>query len=90
MQSLLHSRKFWLMVFDVIISTVTYLVTNFVSPELAKTILWLIGSWQPVMIAVIIGIATEDSANIAAGNPPTGAVVIPPLPVVSNGSAEIK
>ena len=63
MALLLHSRKFWLMVFDVVISTVTYLVTQFVNPDLAEKIIWLIGAWQPVIIAVIVGIAVEDAAE---------------------------
>ena len=56
------SRKFWLMVFDVVISTATFFVTNYISPELQKVILFLIGAWQPVVISVIIGIAVEDAA----------------------------
>ena len=57
------SRKFWLMVFDVVISTATFFVTNYISPELQKVILFLIGAWQPVIIAVIIGIAVEDAGT---------------------------
>ena len=61
--ALLRSRKFWLMVFDVLVSTAVYFVTKYVSPDLAENILWLIGSWQPVIIAVIVGIAVEDAAE---------------------------
>lgn len=57
------SRKFWLMVFDVIISTATFFVTNYVAPDLQKVILFLIGAWQPVIISVIIGIAVEDAGE---------------------------
>lgn len=60
---ILKSRKFWLMVFDVLISTATFFVTKYVSPDLSENILWLIGSWQPVIIALIVGIAMEDSAE---------------------------
>lgn len=65
--SLLKSRKFWIMVFDVAVSTATYFITAYASPELAKNILWLIAAWQPVVVALIIGIATEDAAKIANG-----------------------
>lgn len=61
------SRKFWLMAVDVIISTATFFVSKYISPDVAENILWLIGAWQPVIIAVIIGISVEDAA--VKGNP---------------------
>jgi len=64
--SLLHSRKFWLMVCDVIISTATYFVTKYASPEIGNDILWLIGAWQAPVIALIGGIAAEDAAEKSA------------------------
>lgn len=63
MAMLFKSRKFGLMIFDVVISTATFFITKYVAPEMAENILWLIGSWQPVVISVIIGIAVEDSAR---------------------------
>ena len=63
MSTLLKSRKFWLMIFDVVVSTAVYLVTQYVNPALAEKIIWLIGAWQPVIIAVIVGIAVEDAAE---------------------------
>jgi len=57
-----QSRKFWLMVFDVVISTVTDFVGQYVSPEIGNDIMWLIGAWQPVVVMVIAGIAIEDAA----------------------------
>lgn len=62
MVSLIKSRKFWLMLLDIIISTATFFITKYVVPELAEDILWLIGAWQPVIIALILAIAQEDSA----------------------------
>ena len=62
MAILLKSRKFWLMILDVVISTITYFVTAYVSPEVAEQIIWVIGAWQPVIVALIIGIAIEDAA----------------------------
>lgn len=65
--NLFKSRKFWIMVVDVVLSTATYFVGQYVSPQVGKDVLWLIGSWQPVIYAVINGIATEDAARIQAG-----------------------
>ncbi|MEL7626980.1 MAG: hypothetical protein AAGU15_08995 [Anaerolineaceae bacterium] len=62
MSTLIRSRKFWLMVFDVAISTATYFVTAYVAPEVAEQIIWVIGAWQPVIVALIVGIAVEDAA----------------------------
>ena len=66
MEALLRSRKFWLMILDVVISTITYFVTAYVSPEIAEQIIWVIGAWQPVIVALIIGIAVEDAAEKGA------------------------
>ena len=68
MNGLLKSRKFWLMISDVAISNITYFVTMFVAPEKAEMALWLIGSWQPVIVAVIIGITAEDAATKSNSN----------------------
>jgi len=62
MSALIKSRKFWLMILDVVISTATYFITAYVSPEVAEQIIWVIGAWQPVIVALIIGIAVEDAA----------------------------
>lgn len=67
---MLQSRKFWLMVLDVLISTATYFVTKYVSPELAEQIIWLIVTWQPVIVALILGIAIEDAGAKASGKFP--------------------
>lgn len=67
MTSLFKSRKFWLMILDVVISTLTYFLTNLAEPALGQHILWLIAAWQPVFVAIITGIAIEDSASIKAG-----------------------
>lgn len=56
------SRKFWLLVADTVFSVASYLVTAYAAPEMKETVLYLIGAIQPVVIAVIIGIAVEDAA----------------------------
>lgn len=60
---LIRSRKFWLAIVDVVISTATYLVTWLLSPDLAERIIWLIAAWQPIIIMVVLGIAIEDAAE---------------------------
>lgn len=59
----MKSRKFWLTIFDVVISTAAYFIAKYVAPETGNDIMWLIGAWQPVVISLIIGIAVEDSAE---------------------------
>ena len=66
MSSLLQSRKFWIMVADVVISSATYFISKYVAPETGNDIIWLIASWQPVIYALIAGIATEDAAEKTA------------------------
>lgn len=62
MESLLKSRKFWITVFDVVVSTATYFITKYLDPAAAEQVLWVIAAWQPVIISLITGIAVEDAA----------------------------
>jgi len=62
LSGLLKSRKFMLMLVDVILANITYFLTLFLAPDKAEMALWLVGSWQPVIISVIIGITAEDAA----------------------------
>ena len=62
LSGLLKSRKFMLMKVDVVLSNITYFITLFLAPDKAEMALWLIGSWQPVIISVIVGITAEDAA----------------------------
>jgi hypothetical protein len=66
MLGLLESRKFRIMLADVIISSITYFVAKYINYELGQDIIWLIGTWQLVIYAVIAGIATEDAAKVVA------------------------
>lgn len=63
LSGLLKSRKFTIMLADVVISNVTYFLTMLLAPDKAEMALWLIASWQPVIYAVINGITQEDSAT---------------------------
>jgi len=60
------SRKFWLAVTDVVISTVTYFVGKYLGPPVSEDILFLIGAWQPVIAILIASIAYEDAARANA------------------------
>jgi uncharacterized membrane protein len=61
--NIFKSRKFWITIADLVISTVTFFVTKYVAPQIGNDILWVIGAWQPAIFALITGIATEDAAN---------------------------
>jgi putative effector of murein hydrolase len=63
---LLQSRKFWLMIFDVVISLATYFIGKYLDPESVKDILFVIGSLQPVVLAVIASITVQNVAGIKA------------------------
>ena len=52
---------------DAFVASTALVLTWFLSPDKVASALALIGIWQPVLIAVIIGIATEDAANVKAG-----------------------
>lgn len=65
--NLFKSRKFWIMICDMSISTATYFITVYIAPELAKDILWVIAMWQPAVYALINSIGVEDAAAMAAG-----------------------
>ena len=64
--TIFKSRKFWLMIADVVVSLSTYFISKYVNPEAAKDVLFVISILQPVVIAVIIGIAVEDAATKSA------------------------
>ena len=57
---LFKSRKFLIMLVDVVVSITTYFVTKYSNPEAAKDVLFLIGAIQPVIIAVIASIAVQN------------------------------
>jgi hypothetical protein len=60
---LVHSRKFWLLILDTIISAATYFVVKYTAPEYSKDVLFMIGLLQPVFVTVIVGIFAEDNAQ---------------------------
>jgi uncharacterized membrane protein HdeD (DUF308 family) len=64
---LLQSRKFWLLVLDTVVSLAIYIVGSF-WPDQKETVITIIGIFQPVFIAVIVGIFVEDAAAKVNGN----------------------
>ena len=65
---LFHSRKFWLLILDTVISITLYFIGRYADPTLAEDMKFLIASIQPVFVTVIIGIFTEDNAQVRANN----------------------
>jgi hypothetical protein len=62
---LLQSRRFWLMLVDIVTSTVLFLVTGYftIDPKTVDLIKYLIGALQPVIIAVIIAYTADDTVK---------------------------
>ena len=61
--ALLHSRKFLLLMLDILVSGSTYFLTKYAAPEFATDVLFLIGLVQPAFIALIGAIAYEDNGQ---------------------------
>lgn len=64
--SLLKSRKFWLMILDLVISLALYFVAKYAAAPVAEDVKWVIGLIQPIFIAIISAIAYEDASLNAA------------------------
>lgn len=60
--SLSYSRKFWLMILDLLVSLILFFVGKYATPMTAEDIFFIIGALQPVFVALIGGIAVEDAA----------------------------
>ena len=50
------------MIVDVVVSLVAYFAGKYAGPAVAEDVMFLIGSLQPVFVAVIVGIFVEDAA----------------------------
>ena len=64
--SLLHSRKFWLLILDTVVSLVVFFVTAAGNPALLAQAQALIAILQPVFVAIITAITLEDNAAVRA------------------------
>jgi hypothetical protein len=67
MSSLLQSRKFWIMIMDIVVTLVTYFVTKYASPSAVDDVIKVLITLQPAVLMVIYSIAKEDVARLAAG-----------------------
>jgi len=59
---LIRSRKFWLMVLDVVVSGSTYFIGKYAGAE-GQDMLFIIGLLQPVFVTVIASVTVEDNAE---------------------------
>ena len=67
---LLRSRKFLLLILDVVVSFGTYFLVKYAAPSLADDALYVLGGIQPVFVVIIGAIAYEDGQAKKAGNFP--------------------
>jgi len=58
--ALLHSRKFWLAMFNTVLALATFFVAKY-APQAAEDVKFVFVTLQPVFVAVILAIAWEDS-----------------------------
>lgn len=63
MNGLLYSRKFWITIVDVLCALVAYFIPKYLAPETGNDIMFVWGSFQPVVLMLIGSIAYEDSAK---------------------------
>jgi hypothetical protein len=64
--SLIHSRKFLIMIVDVALSTLVFFLAKYANESMVEDVKFLIASWQPVILMVIAAIASEDNATAKA------------------------
>ena len=69
MSRLLHSAKFWMVVFDMVVSLTMYFVAVYV-PGASEHVKFFIGAIQPVFVMMIAAIFGEDAAAKKAGIDP--------------------
>ena len=65
---LLASRKFLLLMLDVVVSMVLYFAGKYIGGEAMQDVQFLIVTIQPVFVMLIYAIAKEDAALKANGN----------------------
>ncbi len=68
---LVHSRKFWLLILDTLISLILYFVGRYV-PDAIEDVKFAVLALQPVFVTIIIAIAVEDAALNKANGGPAG------------------
>lgn len=63
---LIRSRKFLLLLLDVVLSSALYLAGKYAAPQMVDDVKLLIGLWQPVFVSIIVAISVEDAAQARA------------------------
>ena len=58
--SIWKSRKFWLTLADIVVSTAVYFIGRYTAPEIGQDILWLIATWQPIIILLIVTYTVQN------------------------------
>jgi uncharacterized membrane protein YhaH (DUF805 family) len=58
---LIRSRKFWLMILDLVISFILYFVSKYGTGNLVEDVKFVIAAIQPVFVVIIGAIAYEDA-----------------------------
>ena len=66
-KSLIQSRKFWLMVVDLVVSLILFFGAKYLAPSVFDDVKFVVAAIQPVFITIIAAIAHEDAANAKAG-----------------------
>ena len=64
---LFKSRKFWLMILDLVVSLALFFVGR-LAPGSAEDVKYIIGLLQPVFVTIIAAIAYEDAAILPFNN----------------------
>lgn len=60
--ALLHSRKFWLAMLDLVLGLTTYFVSKY-APLMAEDVQFVFAAVQPMFLVLIGAIAWEDTAR---------------------------
>lgn len=68
LKALMNSRKFMLLLMDVVLSLVLYFVVKYVAPSIVEDIKFVIAALQPVFVILINAIAKEDAALKSSSN----------------------
>ncbi len=64
---LLHSRKFWIVVMDVVVSSVLFFGAKYIAPAAFDDIKFVIGIIQAPILLVIAAYTVQNSVALAKG-----------------------
>lgn len=67
---LYKSRKFWIAVFDLVVSVISYFVSKYASPDTTKDVLFMIATMQPVILLVIASMTIQNVEAMKQANKP--------------------